>query len=129
MAQNIVYAIHWHQKQRNSREADELIHAESYYEAVYIFFEIAQAHGFTREDLSPYYEHDLDDLPEIDVGPSVIRLLRSDEWYISDFEETDEEDLDGLLDFILYDRLAKNVDQRQVRLIQYRYTPSLCSKD
>ena len=123
MTTNIAYAIYWHQKQRNAHEADDLIHArEGYQEAIYIFLSIAEEHGILLGELGCQSLEDVDKLKEVDVGPFVLRLLRSDEWYISGVKYTDEEEQDGEFEFCLENRLAPNISNRTVHLVNLRYT-------
>jgi len=122
MITNITYALHWHQKQRNAHQADDLMLApEGYQEAIYKFLSIAEEHGILLEELGCQCPEDVDKLKEIDVGPFVLRLLRSDEWYASGVKYTDEEELNGELEFRLENRQAPDVSYRTIRLVELRY--------
>ena len=122
MSGKTVYAIHWHQKQRNAHQADDLIFApEGYVEAACKLLDIAEDHGVLPEEHRCCTHDDVDRLKELDVGPFVLRLLRSDEWYVAEVQESFEPDDDGRLCFVLDNRLAPNVEDRIVRLVEHRY--------
>jgi len=123
MTAGTVYAIHWHQKQRNAHQADDLIWApEGYREAVFKLLEIAEEHGVLPAEHGCFSEDDLDRLREIDVGPFVLRLLRSNEWYPAEFEYTDDPDESGALRFVLENSLDPDVEKRRVKLVELRYS-------
>ena len=122
MSGKTVYALHWHQKQRNAHQADDLIFApEGYVEAACKLLDIAEDHGVLPEEHRCCTHDDVDRLKELDVGPFVLRLLRSDEWYVAEVQEIFEPDDDGRLCFFLDNRLAPNVEDRIVRLVELRY--------
>jgi len=123
MASETVYAIHWHQKQRNAHQADDLIRApEGYREAVYLFLMIAEDHGVLPAEHGCYSYDDVDRLEELDVGPFVLRLLRSNEWYPSEIDYTDDPDESGELRFVLENSLDPDVEKRRVKLVELRYS-------
>jgi hypothetical protein len=122
MSSEIIYAIHWHQKQRNAHQADDLIWAlEGYREAACLFVQIAEDHGVMPAEHGCYTHDEVERLKELNVGPFVLRLLRSDEWHVSEVQDTYEPDDDGQLRFVLDNRLAPNVEDRSVRLVELRY--------
>lgn len=122
MKHRVVFAIHWHQKQKNAHRPDALLQSfEDFYEAVFTMLQIAEEHGTSPADLNCVSADDLDALSEIDVGPFLLRLLRSDEWYVSKTGYTDEAERDGEVEFSLVDELAGDVKERNVCLVRLRY--------
>lgn len=118
-----IYAVHWHQKQKNADKADVLIVGlEGFSDAVFKFLGLIEDHGILRDQHQILSPDDCDDMPEFDLRDSVARFLRSDEFYIESEEWTDEPELDGALEFRLVNPEAKDVSQRRIALIVLKYS-------
>lgn len=118
-----VFAVHLHRKPPAAECPDEIYGAEGHFLAVFTMIEIAEEHGVLPEEHQISTINDLATASRIDLGSSEVRLLRSDEFYVSDVEPTDDEDEDGKLEFWLLDYEDPDVNLRRPVLVELRYAP------
>ncbi len=116
-----VYAVHLHQKQRNAAAPDEIFGAESQLDAAFTIMEMARDYGVQPEEYLRTTMDQLHLLGKVDVGPFILHLLRSREWYVIDDEPTDDPDEDGTVVFALTDARAPQVEDRKIVLLQLVY--------
>ncbi len=118
-----VFAVHLHRKPAAASLPDEIRGAENHSHAVFIMLEIAEDHGVLPEEHQiSYTADDFATASRIDLGSSEVLLLRSDEFYVSETESTDDEDEDGKLEFWLLDYESPDVKIRRPVLVELQYT-------
>lgn len=118
-----LFAVHLHRKPPAADWPDELCGAESHAEAVWTMLEIAEDHGVLPEEHQITTIDDFWTATHIDLGSSEAILLRSDEYYVSRVESTDEEEADGKLEFWLTDHDDPEVESRRPVLVEFRFEP------
>ena len=117
------FALHLHRKPAAADLPDEIYPAESHFVAVCTMLDIAEAHGILPEEHKiACTADDFATASRIDLGSSEVCLLRSDEYYVSEIEPTDDEDEDGKLEFCLLDYENPDVELRRPILVELRYT-------
>ena len=85
--------------------------------------EIAEDHGVLPGEHRITTIDDFWTATHIDLGSSEAILLRSDEYYVSRVESTDEEESDGKLEFWLTDHDDPDVESRRPVLVELRFEP------
>lgn len=121
--QETVFAVHLHHKPKAADWPDELYGAETHMEAVWRMLDIAEEHGVLPEEHQIKTPDDFETATRIDIGSAEVILLRSDEYYVSRIEPTDEEDLDGSLEFRLVNRKDPDLEARHAILVKLRFDP------
>ena len=110
------FGVHLKQKQQNAEHLDMVFNAESRSHALFMIANLADDHGYF---VGPEI-YRIDDLPsQVDLGSSLVYLLRSDEWDPVEEACNYEPDRHGELEFRLQKPNATNIEERKVILVRY----------